>query len=129
VVVLLAAALAGCETVDKRIQRNQELFGSYPPQTRELIRAGKVEVGFTMDQARMALGRPDRVVSERTADSTREVWAYGAGASAVGFGFGMGGWGMSHVGTSVAFDTVVPDEWLRLTFVDGRVAGIKRRSP
>ena len=126
--VLLAAALAACESPQSRIQHGRALFDSYPPEAQQIIRAGKVEVGFTMEQARMALGGPDRVFTETTAALTREVWVYGGGSSRVGFGFGMFGGGMTSVGTSVGVDTAAPNERLRLTFENGRIASIKQRS-
>jgi hypothetical protein len=60
-IALLAAALAACGSPHTRIKKNQQLFDTYPSSTQELIRAGQVEVGFTMEQTRMALGRPDRI--------------------------------------------------------------------
>lgn len=131
-IVLLAAALAACAGPGSRIKHNQSLFDSYPPEVQQSIRAGKAAVGFTMEQARMAVGAPDRVSTETSAGLTREVWVYGGGGggSRVGFGLGFGmfsGRGTS-VGSSVGVDSAVRDDRLRLTFENGLIVSIKQRS-
>ena len=90
--VPLAAALAACASPASRIKHSRASFDSYPPEVQQTIRAGKAAVGFTMEQARMALGAPDRVSTETTAAVTREVWVYGGGGggSRVGLSFGFG---------------------------------------
>ena len=132
VIVLLAASLAACAGAPTRIKHNQGLFDSYPPQVQELIRVGKVEVGFTMDQARMALGKPDRSITETTAGLTREVWVYGGGGPRVSLGFGMGmfGGGRTSLGSSMGVNSsdAGSGERLRLSFENGRLASIKSRS-
>ena len=37
-------------------------------------------MGFTSEQAVMAIGKPDRVYTQKTAASNQEVWEYGVGA-------------------------------------------------
>jgi len=131
-IVLLAAALAACESPQTRVKHNQQSFDSYPSSTQELIRAGKVEVGFTTDQARMALGKPDRITLETTPGLTREVWSFGGGGSRVGVGFGLGMFsgGRSSIGTGVGVDSGGrgAGERLRLTFENGTLVKIWRRS-
>ena len=131
-IVLLAAALAACESVQARIKRNQELFDSFPAQVQELIRAGNVAVGFTADQARMALGKPDRIIMETTASVTHEVWLYGVGGRRLSFSFGSGifGGGRTAMSTGVGASNTGAGagERLRLTFTNGGLARIWRRS-
>lgn len=126
--ITLAAALAACSTPQSRIQRSQLLFDSYPPRVQQLIRKGEVDIGFTMEQARMALGRPDQIITEKAIGSTRQVWAYGGGASNVGFGFGMFSGGPTALGTSVDINAVALEARLRLTFENGEITDIARRS-
>jgi hypothetical protein len=63
-VTLLLTLLAvlpavGCESPESRIEDNQALFNTYPPETQTLIRAGQIAIGFDRAQVEMALGRPD----------------------------------------------------------------------
>jgi hypothetical protein len=123
--LVVVAALLACASPERRIKANQALFDTYPPQVQQDIRDGKVEVGFDAAQVEMALGRPDRVYSRQTADSLKEVWAYGEGGGpAVGFGFGMGGGRMGY-GVGVASGGDAPQDRIRLVFENGRVASIE----
>ncbi len=45
----------------------------------ELAKKGKVRVGMTADQCRMAWGEPDRISRTVTAHKTREQWVYPSG--------------------------------------------------
>lgn len=77
----LAAALAaaGCataNTVEGRIERNRGFFDSLPVATQARIRGGQTELGFTMDETRLALGEPARKVQRRDAEGISEVWVY-----------------------------------------------------
>lgn len=67
---------AGCSTPEARIQKNPELFNRLAPEQQNLIRAGKVAVGFDYDMVRLALGDPDRVTERTTAAGKAEVWQY-----------------------------------------------------
>lgn len=85
-----ALLLAGCSTVDSRIDKNRSAFEAYPTAVQDKIIQGKVDVGFTPDQVRMALGEPDRVFTRTTADGTTEVWGYRERKPRVSFGVGLG---------------------------------------
>jgi hypothetical protein len=89
---------AGCSTVSSRIAKNRALFDSWPPAVQEKVAAGQVDVGFTTEQVRIALGEPDRVWTRTTMDGTSEVWSYRDRGPRVGFGVGvgMGSWGGRH---------------------------------
>ncbi|MCX7819508.1 MAG: hypothetical protein N2652_09955 [Kiritimatiellae bacterium] len=74
-----AAALmvSGCATTPQdRIRRHAELFASFPPEIQAKVRAGRVEPGFTPDMVRIALGRPDRVITRLTPEGETVVWVY-----------------------------------------------------
>ena len=45
-------------------------------QDTELAKKGKVRVGMTADQCRMAWGEPDRISRTVTAHKTHEQWVY-----------------------------------------------------
>lgn len=81
ILVLFAAALAafslaGCATPASRIKKNPELFASYSPEQQDLIKQGKIAVGFDMDAVRLALGAPDVVRTRLTNDGPSQVWSY-----------------------------------------------------
>lgn len=123
----LAAVLAGCETTQSRIRRRRAEFDSYPPEIQKMIRDGRVEVGFTQEQAALALGRPDRIDSRETAQGVQEVWAYGVESAQVGFGFGLGGPGYIGTGVDVAPAPSQGGARLRVTLQNGVVVSVERR--
>jgi len=77
---LLAAALsvlvAGCASPKSRIEKNPELFASFPPEVQANVQQGKIDVGYTQDMVDMALGAPDRKYTRKSATGTVEVWSY-----------------------------------------------------
>ncbi len=94
----------------------------------EKVQAGKVDLGFTQEQARMALGNPDRTYTRTTNDGTSEVWAYQDRSPRFGFGLGVGsGGGSSSYGGGVAMSTGGnrDDDALRVVFEGGRVSALE----
>jgi hypothetical protein len=85
-----AVLLAGCSTVDSRIAKNRELFNSWPAAVQDKIVVGQIDIGFTPEQVRIALGDPDRVFTRTTADGTSQVWSYRDRGPRLGFGVGIG---------------------------------------
>lgn len=132
--VWLALSAAGCSTVDSRIAKNRELFSSWPLAVQEKIAAGQIDIGFTADQVRVALGEPDRVFTRTTADGTSEVWSYRDRRPRIGFGVGvgMGGWhGGRGVGGGIGIGTgggYRDDERLGVVFDrTGQVTAVEER--
>lgn len=75
--VAVAALMAGClSTPESRIARAPELFASFPPEAQSRIRQGGIDVGFTRDMVRMALGAPRQIHTRTTAAGETEVWTY-----------------------------------------------------
>ena len=72
----LAVLLAGCATPAKRIQQNQELFDSFPVAAQARIRGGQIDLGFTPDMVRIALGEPQRKTLRRSGAGDLEIWLY-----------------------------------------------------
>lgn len=68
--------LAGCATTERRIQQNQELFDSLPVAHQARIRGGQVDLGFTPDMVRIALGEPQRKLRRHDAGGDAEIWLY-----------------------------------------------------
>ena len=72
----LALLLAGCATPEKRIQQNQDVFDTFPVAAQARIRGGQIDLGFTPDMVRIALGDPHRQTVRRAADGETEIWFY-----------------------------------------------------
>ena len=72
--LLLAAGCAS--TPDQRIQKNQDLFNALPVADQARIRGGQIDIGFTPEMVRIALGSPQRQLVRRTASGETPVWLY-----------------------------------------------------
>lgn len=125
--LLLAAAIAGCATPDSRIRDQQAAFDRYPPEVQQKIRAGQIDVGYTADMVRMALGEPDQRLERTTAEGASEIWAYRDSRPAFSLGIGGGSFGGSTGlggGIGVGTGGEVKDR-LRVVFQNGRVSAIE----
>lgn len=78
VLCLLAglALLTGCSTTESRIAKQPEIFNRLTPDQQQMIRDGRVGVGFDMDMVKMALGDPDRIRERTDQSGQSEVWTY-----------------------------------------------------
>lgn len=124
---LSAALLVACSTPASRIEDQKSVYSSYPPEVQQTIAAGKVAVGFTPEQALIALGTPRRKYSRKTEGETEEIWSYSEKRGpAFGFGIGGGSFG-SGVGGGVSVSTFGSDadEKLRVVFVNGKVSAVE----
>lgn len=134
VFVFMAASalvvLSACSSPGRRIAENEAAFDTYPSAVQSKIRAGEVDIGFTQEQVRMALGKPDGTSTRTTVAGMSEVWIYRKGGGpSLGFGFGMGsGGGSTSVGTGVGVSTGGRggDDSTRVIFEAGRVSAIER---
>lgn len=72
----LAALLAGCASPQQRIQQNQAAFDSFPVAVQARIRGGQIDLGFTPEMVRIALGEPERKVVRRAVAGNAEIWLY-----------------------------------------------------
>ncbi|HYP18373.1 MAG TPA: hypothetical protein VEQ65_14270 [Opitutus sp.] len=70
------ALFAGCSTPESRIAQQPELFQRLTPEQQQMIREGRVGIGFDMDMVKLALGDPDRVRERIDASGRSEVWSY-----------------------------------------------------
>lgn len=121
--------LAGCVTTPaERIDRNPGLFSSWPASVQDTVRAGKIAIGFTPDQVRMALGSPDRIIAETSAQGVTEIWIYRSHRPVFTVGVGVvGGGGSTRVGgsTMVTSGSPYPPELRRVIFQNGRVSSVE----
>lgn len=128
-IVLLALLLGGCSSLSSRIERNREVYNTYPLEVREMIAAGEVGLGFTAEQVTIVLGKPDRTYTRTTPDGTSEVWAYRAKRPRFSIGLGVSsGGGSTRMGTGVGVSTGEPhdDEHTRVVLTHGHVTAIEQ---
>ena len=78
---LLAMGLvAGCATSQmSRIDRNRDIYETWPIEVRQAVLDGKVEPGMTPDMVRVAWGEPSEVVAQ--ANTGDEIWVYKKGGN------------------------------------------------
>jgi hypothetical protein len=124
------ALLAACSsTPDARIAKNQAVFDNFPAATQQKIRSGEVDVGFTPEMVRLALGEPTRQFNRQTGAGTTEVWVYHDNGPRFSFGVGVGGAvgrnSSAGVGLSTSSGGYEPEEKMRVEFRDGKVTAIE----
>jgi len=129
--ILLAGGCA-TSTPQTRISKNREIYREFPSEVQRKVSAGIVDVGFTPEMVRLALGEPNREFSRQTENGSAEVWVYHDNSPRVSFGFGLGfgSYGRhssSHVGVSTGTGGYDRDERMRVEFRDGRVTEIEYR--
>lgn len=131
---LLALLLVSCaNTVERRIERNPEIFQQLSAQDQQLVRAQKLREGMSREAVFLALGRPDRVSTGRKNGKNFERWTY-VGQRAItthAMGMGWGGrWGGGWCGPF--FDpfwmggpmvTYIPYDAASVDFIEGRAVG------
>ena len=123
---------AGCSTPQTRIRQNPELFNSLAPSDQELIKQGKVAVGFTPEMVKLAVGEPDRVYTRTDAKGKNESWVYTSYTSRGGtMVYYSGFYHRRHPGMYAYFtdynDREVVERY-RVMFRDGKVASIEEMS-
>jgi hypothetical protein len=140
---ICAVWLAGCSTPETRIRDNPETYAQLSPQQQQLVRAGRVGVGFDMAAVKLALGNPDRITLRTDSQGETQVWHYveyvyydagflypgpyfgGYGGFRHRWGGG-GGWGWGGY-----WDDEVAQAYdhFRIEFKDGRVTSFNEELP
>lgn len=123
-------ALAGCSTPETRIAHQPELFNHLTADQQQLIRQGRVGLGFTPEMVQLALGEPDRVRERIDANGRSEVWNYveyeGADGAVLYTGWYHRGWGGVHY----PYYLNVPSRHVRsrerVVFREGRVVSVEQ---
>ena len=129
--IILSLFLAACaSTPASRIADHRAVFAQYPSAVQQKISSGQIDVGFTVEMVRLAVGEPSRVFTRQSASGDSEVWIYHDDGPRFSLGFGVGTYGR-HSATSVGVATSTggydPDEKMRVAFRDGRVSEIDVR--
>lgn len=68
--------LAGCESVEHRIQKNPQLWQSLSPNEKLAVEKKTIDIGHSTDVVFFILGKPDQMKTETEGDQRREVWVY-----------------------------------------------------
>lgn len=69
--------MAGCvSTPADRIKKEPGVFAAFPPEVQAKVQKGEVEIGYTRDMTRLALGMPQRVHTRTTETGQVEIWIY-----------------------------------------------------
>lgn len=125
----LLMLVASCATPESRVRRHQAAFESWPADVQQKVRAGQVDVGFTPEMVRVALGEPERTFTRTTAQGSADVWVFAERGPKFSFGIGMGSMrGSSAVGGGVTVgDTFRDNEAMRVIFENGRVSALETR--
>jgi hypothetical protein len=135
VIVLAAglAALAGCSTPESLINANPAVFARLTPEQQQLIKEGKVAIGFDQAMVKLALGDPDRVRERTDANGTSEIWSYVTYEGDDGLLLYRGyyhryyyGWGDPFYPYYLAYPTRREYEHFRVVFREGRVVLIEQ---
>ena len=75
-ITLLLVFLAGCSTVESRIQSNPRVYASLSPTDQALVRQGRIREGLPKGAVYLAWGRPDRLRSGVRSGQAFEAWTY-----------------------------------------------------
>ena len=68
--------VSGCDTVAVRVLTNYDTFSKLDPKVRANIVRGRVELGYTPEMVRLALGRPNYSSSATAVKGGYDVWSY-----------------------------------------------------
>ena len=136
--ILLAAIgllfAAGCATPAARIERNPEVFNKLAPSDQQLIREGKVAIGFTPEMVKLALGDPDRKFLRTDANGTSESWSYTTYEGPDGMLLYRGyyhryyGWGDPLFPYYMSYPGRREREYFKVVFTEGRVSSIEQQT-
>jgi hypothetical protein len=79
--VPLLFLLAGCTTIDTRVQEKAAVFQRLSPADQQLVLQGKIREGLPMDAVYIAWGPPSERIPGRYNGRTVETWVYYATAA------------------------------------------------
>jgi hypothetical protein len=111
----VVGSAGGCASSQmNRIDRNRDIYETWPIEIRQAVLDGKVEPGMNTDMVRVAWGSPTEIATSPAGD---EIWVYakggdpgsviypGGGVGMGGSGIGMGGSGIGMGGSGIGIST------------------------
>jgi hypothetical protein len=130
----LALLTAGCSTFQGRATERAAVFGALDPATQARLKEGLIQLGDTMDMAYIAVGEPDEKHDQLSAEGHAVVWIYHiywqdyVGEDLVGYHRIHPASGSPPVVAPVTHSMYQghEEEYLRLTFKEGKVSVIER---
>jgi len=73
----LLLLVSGCvSTPASRIKKEPQLFGTFAPDIQVKVQKGQIEIGFSRDMVRLALGSPQQVNLRTAENGEAEIWTY-----------------------------------------------------
>ena len=89
---------AGCSSSQmSRIDRNRDIYETWPLEIRQAVLDGVVEPGMNTDMVRVAWGEPTEVATSPAGD---EIWVYSKGGDPGGVMYPGGGMGTTGIGNT-----------------------------
>lgn len=129
--VVVLIGLAGCSSPETRIQRNPEAFARLSPEQQELVKQGKVAIGFDAEAVRLAVGDPDRTWTRTDAEGQSEIWTYTTYEDGAGHPLYTGWYHRYHY-PSAGYYLNTPSretrEYYKVTFREGRVTTVEQET-
>jgi hypothetical protein len=123
---------AGCSTPDRRIENNPEVFDRCTPQQQDLIKHGKIAIGFDQEMVKLALGDPDHISTRTDTSGQSEVWHYVTYETDDGELLYMGYYhryrGPIFYPYYLDYPTRVEHDHFKVSFKDGKVVSIEEES-
>jgi hypothetical protein len=74
--IAAVATLAACASPRSRIDKDPAGFAKLPPEQQELIKQGKVGIGFDESAVKLALGEPSRITERTDVNGKSVIWRY-----------------------------------------------------
>lgn len=68
--------IAGCQTIDRGIEENAELFATFATDGQRIMRDGEIDLGFTPEMVVIAWDKPDMRQVLRSREVERDIWTY-----------------------------------------------------
>ena len=134
ILLLSGIILAGCASPETRIKQNPVAFDRATPAQQELIKKGKVDIGFDEELVQLALGVPDRTRERLDANGKQVIWSYVNYEEPNGVLLYRGWyhrgryWGAPSYAYYVDFPDRRERERFRVIFKDGKVISIEQET-
>lgn len=131
--LMVGIFFAGCSTPATRIKDNPAAFDRATPAQQELIKQGKVDIGFDTDLVELALGVPDRTRERIDANGKEVIWSYVNYETSEGVilyrgWYHRGFWGGPHYAYFADYPSRREREHFRVVFRDGKVVQIEQET-